>query len=93
MNVLDLRQRLRLSRPQFARLVECSYATVYRWESKGVEPDGALLVIMNAIEWASRDPNLVQWLRACAIDGNGLRDVLTDLFMFWAADRDTPKEA
>jgi len=92
-NVADLRRRLGLDRNQFARLVCCSYATVYRWETLGVEPDGALLVILKAIDKASADPHVVSWLRACATEGTGLADALADLLALWSADRNAAKEA
>ena len=90
---MDLRVRLGLTRDEFASLVGCSYATVYRWEDRGVEPDGALMTILKAFDVASRKDVGRSFLQACAKDGNGLSDVLGDLFAFWSVDRDAAKEA
>lgn len=93
MNVLELRARLGLTRDEFASLVGCSYATVYRWEERGFEPDGALLVIMKAFDVASQKDVGRSFLASCAKDGVGLADVLQDLFAFWSADRNVVEEA
>jgi len=93
MNVLELRVKLGLTRDEFASLVGCSYATVYRWEDRDAEPDGALLIILKAFEAAIRHEAARSFLVACAKDGVGLADVLQDLFAFWGTDRNVAEDA
>lgn len=91
--VMLLRRRIGLTRKQFARLVGCSHDTLYRWEARGVEPDGALLVILQALDKASVKPKVAAWLRERATEGRGLADVLGDLFDWWSTDRNAAEEA
>jgi len=53
-SIITIRNRLRLSRPEFARLVGVDTRTVYRWESGEGVPSGPGEAVLLGIDQALR---------------------------------------
>ena len=53
--VAAVRQRLKLSRPDFARLLGVDLRTIYRWENGESEPSGPGEAVLNGIRQALQE--------------------------------------
>jgi hypothetical protein len=63
--VMDLRSKLRLDIPGFAKLVGVETRTVYRWEAGEARPSGAAEAVLNGLhEKLQKDPDQAESLIA-----------------------------
>jgi DNA-binding transcriptional regulator YiaG len=72
-SILELRQRLRLSRAEFARFLGVSEATIVRWESNDTvsEPRGLQAVLLRVISDAAAQhgpQQVARTVRSCGVD-------------------------